>query len=101
MKTPSNDFATECEEIKGDGFNYGQFQCDDGNNIEGDGCDKNGMIEDGFDCSGGTNLTPDICWDNQKPVSWISLVNADNEVYLEFSEEVKQISELNSTSVSI
>ena len=27
-----------CAEICGDGLNLGQLQCDDGNNIDGDGC---------------------------------------------------------------
>jgi cysteine-rich repeat protein len=88
MKTPADYYATECEEIKGDGFNYGQFQCDDGNSVEGDGCDKEGLVEAGFSCSGGTNLSPDTCVDSLKPSSWISLVSTENEVYIEFSEEV-------------
>ena len=28
-----------CTELCGDGINYGEHECDDGNNIDGDGCD--------------------------------------------------------------
>jgi cysteine-rich repeat protein len=88
MKTPTDIYATECEEKKGDGLNFGQFQCDDGNSKDGDGCSKMGIIETGFSCSGGSYLAPDICVDSLKPDSWISLVSTENEVYIEFSEDV-------------
>ena len=39
----------------------GILECDDGNQLEGDGCSSLCKIEDGFICSGGDYLGPDIC----------------------------------------
>ena len=52
-----------CIEICGDGFNYGQFKCDDGNTLSGDGCSSKCTVEAGFACSGGSALTSDVCYD--------------------------------------
>lgn len=38
MMEPLDEGATNCVEICGDGYNYGSYQCDDGNIISGDGC---------------------------------------------------------------
>jgi hypothetical protein len=35
--------------------------CDDGNNVDGDGCSKDCRIEPGFNCVGGSPSTPDVC----------------------------------------
>jgi len=37
------------------------FQCDDGNLLDGDGCDKNCMIEQDFVCYGGNEMNADLC----------------------------------------
>ena len=63
MMTPIDSTQQSCQEICGDGFNYGQVQCDDGNNINGDGCSSLCTIESGWKCEGGTKLTPDVCSD--------------------------------------
>ena len=52
---------TYCQEICGDGKNYGIYQCDDGNTVSGDGCSKLCSIETGYVCSGGTTTTKDTC----------------------------------------
>lgn len=35
--------------------------CDDFNNLDGDGCTSNCIIEEGYYCSGGTSNTSDVC----------------------------------------
>lgn len=40
-----------CREICGDGLNLGEFECDDGNLIDGDGCDKYCKKEPNAICS--------------------------------------------------
>lgn len=46
-----------CREICGDGILI-YLQCDDGNNINGDGCSSSCLIEDGWNC---TSASPSIC----------------------------------------
>jgi len=75
-------------EVCGDGFNYGQYQCDDGNLIDGDGCSRYCMIEEGFACSGGTELTADTCYDVRHPIPTLELINSQNNIYITFDEEV-------------
>ena len=36
-------------------------QCDDMNNVDGDGCTSNCQIEDGWTCIGGNENTRDVC----------------------------------------
>jgi cysteine-rich repeat protein len=40
----------KCIEICGDGQNFGTYQCDDGNILDGDGCSKTCQVEQDFDC---------------------------------------------------
>lgn len=44
-----------CREICGDGFRFSDEGniCDDGNNINGDGCNSNCEVEEGWTCDGG------------------------------------------------
>ena len=35
--------------------------CDDGNTVSGDGCSSNCTLESGFQCTGGSATTADIC----------------------------------------
>jgi cysteine-rich repeat protein len=54
----SRDFCTEnC----GDSVDLGFYECDDGNNIDGDGCSATCTIETGFVCMGGNNDISDKC----------------------------------------
>jgi large repetitive protein len=39
-----------CYEICGDGLYLGQYQCDDGNVVSGDGCSATCAIEPGWGC---------------------------------------------------
>jgi cysteine-rich repeat protein len=52
-----------CSEIWGDGkrFNTNTAYCDDGNSINGDGCNNSCAVETGYQWSGGTTLISDIC----------------------------------------
>lgn len=64
-----------CVEICGDGFNFGMYECDDGNLANGDGCDSKCRVEPGWACTGGSMLMPDTCSDVQSPTPKISLIN--------------------------
>eukprot|EP00347_Sterkiella_histriomuscorum_P005534 403356244 len=90
-----------CVEICGDGFNYGFFQCDDGNVINGDGCSSKCTIESGFNCTTGSKLAPSVCMDNKNPTPKISLVSSKNFIYIEFDEEVQLQKALDETNVKI
>ena len=57
----------ECVEICGDGIDLGEYECDDGNKNNGDGCDKECRIEEGYSCNGGNPSTADICRDIMPP----------------------------------
>ena len=48
----------ECREICGDGLNLGEYQCDDGNIIDGDGCSSKCTYEKGFKCTEEIQLIP-------------------------------------------
>lgn len=77
-----------CVEICGDGFNFGMLECDDGNLLNGDGCDSKCRIEKGWNCTGGSMLMPDTCFDIQQPTPKISLINKENQIFISFDEEV-------------
>ena len=40
----------DCSEVCGDGVLY-DYQCDDGNSDDGDGCARNCIIEQGWNCN--------------------------------------------------
>jgi cysteine-rich repeat protein len=73
-ESPDPNYAG-CIEICGDGFNFGMYECDDGNLVNGDGCDSKCFIEKGWNCTGGSMLMPDTCFDIQSPTPKISLIN--------------------------
>jgi cysteine-rich repeat protein len=57
---------TKCVEICGDGINLGFLQCDDGNNVSGDGCSSKCLLEPGWNCVstlGGKTICKPICGD--------------------------------------
>ena len=49
-----------CIEFCGDGKRY-NLPCDDGNNIDGDGCSRNCEVEIGYICRGGSPNSVDDC----------------------------------------
>ena len=52
-----------CYEICGDGKDFGYYECDDGNLVNGDGCDDTCTIEPGFECYDGTSINKDTCYE--------------------------------------
>jgi len=75
-----------CQEICGDGQNMGKLECDDGNEINGDGCTNLCKIEEGYKCSHPTNGL-DTCIDI-KPPSAILEVKKGNLLIIQFNELV-------------
>jgi cysteine-rich repeat protein len=49
----------------------GYYQCDDGNNVNGDGCDEHCNVELCWDCDG---LSPTTC--GILPINTIGILNA-------------------------
>lgn len=75
-----------CREVCGDGINMGQFECDDGNNVNGDGCSAECTIEKGFKCSSrGTERS--VCVDIIPPKAYLS-VRRGNLLLISFDETV-------------
>jgi len=72
----------ECVESCGDGLNFGEYEWDDGNLLNGDGCSSNCEVEQGFACE---NIT---CWEIIPPNGRISQVTKDNIWTVKFSESV-------------
>ena len=52
-----------CWETCQDGINAGGVECDDGNDNDGDGCDEDCEVEDGYYCEGGDLYTADTCYE--------------------------------------
>ena len=49
-----------CQEVCGDGKKF-VSDCDDGNNVDGDGCSSKCEIEEGYTCQGGSPASKDSC----------------------------------------
>ena len=73
-------------EICGDGLNLGYFACDDGNNIDGDGCSKDCKVEDGYECYKSLS-GKDYCRDILPPSAKLQLKKG-KELSIYFSEPV-------------
>lgn len=73
-------------ETCGDGLNLGQYECDDGNLINGDGCSSLCTIEPGYTCK--TIGSIDICTDIRSPIGILS-IKKGNVLVLRFDEMVK------------
>lgn len=52
-----------CYEICGDGKDYGQYECDDGNLLMNDGCSPTCKIEHGYECIKGSTSTASSCYE--------------------------------------
>jgi len=77
----------KCHEKCGDGKNLGEFECDDGNLLNEDGCNHECQIEYGFKCIK-SNSAPDFCYDYLSPTAKLSVIKP-NILTVEFSEPVK------------
>ena len=51
-----------CWEIRLDGSDYGYYGCEDGNSVDGDGCNWMGQVEPGWLCNNGRPGVADECW---------------------------------------
>ncbi len=48
--------------VCGDGLKFVDIEpCEDGNSADGDGCDRNCLVEPGYFCRGGSATAPDVC----------------------------------------
>ena len=83
----------ECSEICGDGLNLGEYECDDGNLIDGDGCSSLCSVEEGFRCQGGNTTSADLCKDIQSPILELKLdpIKAQNKHFVFQTNEEFQI----------
>lgn len=82
----TTDVQGNCQEICGDGKNLGQYQCDDGNKINGDGCSSTCFIEYGYKCTHGADLL-DVCVNILLPTATLQLLKGLNLAIL-FSKPI-------------
>ena len=66
----------------------GLLECDDGNLLDGDGCNSFCEVEAGYLCEGGNEDTPDKCLDVLPPTAKIIRMLDNYTLYLEFNEEI-------------
>ena len=90
-----------CIEICGDGIDLGTYQCDDGNNYSGDGCSGDCKVEEGYSCTGGSEMMPDVCIDIRRPKASIAYISNKFEVKIQFDKAVSNNNELNNETMSL
>jgi len=76
-----------CRGVCGDGFRrgYGE-ECDDGNNIDGDGCSHDCKVERGFRCEG---INPDVCEVVAPPEAYLEYDPSDYRIIkIKFTRKV-------------
>ena len=76
-----NEFGV-CQEIWGDGLDFGEFQCDDGNLINGDGWSNTCRVENGYTCKGVK------CWEIIPPKASVVSISTNNLITIKFNEPV-------------
>ena len=81
-----------CTEICGDGRNMGILQCDDGNLLDGDGCDSQCRIENGYSCDGGGEDLSDVCVDITQPNARILSITLNYTLIIVFTKLIAPIS---------
>jgi cysteine-rich repeat protein len=65
-------------------------ECDDGNDVSGDGCSASCQIEPIFDCVGGSASKPDTCSCQRVRRDWKSLSAADKQLYYDAINDLKK-----------
>ncbi|KAL4456519.1 hypothetical protein ABPG74_000626 [Tetrahymena malaccensis] len=97
----------QCKEICGDGLLFTNNGCDDGNNLNGDGCNSNCQIEENYECIRESEYTPDQCsiksnkLNRQRQLyvnqdSMFRLVsNQENEITVEILQKVTMYGKMN------
>ncbi len=78
-------------ETCGDGKKMGELECDDGNRMDGDGCDSTCHVEPGYNCSGGNETMPDVCRNVQNFSYSVEQLDSFEQLLLSFNKEVKQL----------
>ena len=61
-----------CPQTCGDGRRF-EYECDDGNLRDGDGCDSQCFIEEGWTCNGGNAQSRSLCMQSTPNRSFMSL----------------------------
>ncbi len=69
-----------CYEICGDGLNFHQYECDDGNLNNYDGCNDKCEIENGWQCAGGSPTSKDTCWKLVPPYVVSAYISDKNDI---------------------
>mmetsp|Transcript_16240 Transcript_16240/g.13843 ORF Transcript_16240/g.13843 Transcript_16240/m.13843 type:complete len:204 (-) Transcript_16240:1690-2301(-) len=79
-----------CYETCGDGYKtLAITQCDDANTENGDGCDDECRVEEGWSCEGGDETSPDYCVSLSGPALIIETDHKNPEiVILKFDREI-------------
>ena len=67
----------------------GILECDDGNNISGDGCSADCVVEENYICKGGSYNTPDICFETVPPLMASFFQLSQKEMEIQFTELVR------------
>ena len=73
-------------EICGDGVNIGIKECDDGNMLDGDGCNSQCIVESGWSCH--IEDAQDICIKNDPPVIKRASIDSNLTFKLIFSRSL-------------
>ena len=84
-----NNEKSKCMEICGDGLQLGEYECDDGNSVSGDGCSADCKLENYYACGGGNETSPDNCVETLPPAAAIPKISNMNDVYVQFTEPVR------------
>ena len=73
-----------CRAICGDGLVLGENECDDGNQVDGDGCSSTCKIEFGYECGNGTacveRVAPRLMIKNIIDSMFVTLVFTENVI---------------------
>jgi len=77
-----------CIEVCGDGKNFGNEMCDDGNLEDGDGCSSTCEVEPDYQCSGGYPYKRDTCQYIRTEIVEVK-VNKHNDLILKFSRPIQ------------
>ncbi len=100
LKAPPNGL-NECLEICGDGLHLGYNECDDANTLDNDGCNGFCLLEPGFECTGGSPTSPDVCVDIEPPEIILGEVDNTLTVVLTFSEPARFTSAVEDSNLAI
>ncbi|KAL4505383.1 hypothetical protein ABPG72_002445 [Tetrahymena utriculariae] len=97
----------QCEEICGDGLLFKDNGCDDGNNLDGDGCNSSCEVEENYECVRESEYTPDQCsikkskLENQRQLyvnqdNMFRLVsNKENQITVEVLQKIAMYGKMN------